>query len=233
MINLQGRQVVVVGGGRVAYRKVMGLLESGATVAVISPALEDRLEELATQGAIQWIPAPFDEALLNRYEDVALIFGATNIREVNVATFNAAAKRKIPCNIADVPDLCTFIVPAVIAQGDLMIAVSTGGSSPALARRIREDLAKRFGPEYAEMTRVMGELRRLVLSTGSPSDENKRVFLEIVDSEVLPAIKDNDWERALEILTALLPADISPLEIVRAVLPQDVGAESHSDRTGR
>jgi len=219
MINLQGRRVIVVGGGRVALRKVAGLLESGAEVAVISPEMEPGLEELARQDAIVWVRKCFDELLLDSYSDIALIFGTTNSREVNVAIYEEAAKRKIPCNIADVPDLCTFIVPAVINQGDLMIAVSTGGSSPALARRIREDLSRRFGPEYAEMTRIMGEVRKLVLGTGNSSDENKKVFLEIVDSEILPAIKDNDWERALEILRTILPQNIAPLEIIRAVVP--------------
>jgi precorrin-2 dehydrogenase/sirohydrochlorin ferrochelatase len=231
MISLEGRQVIVVGGGRVAFRKVRGLLESGAEVAVISPKLEANLESLAAQGRIAWIPKDFDESLLDEYADIALIFGTTNRREVNVATYEAAIKRKIPCNIADVPDLCTFIVPAVITQGDLMIAVSTGGSSPALARRIREDLASRFGPEYAEMTRIMGELRSLVLGTGSSSDENKKVFLGIVDSEVLPAIRDNDWERALEILRTILPQNIAPMEIVRAVLPQDAASEESRKET--
>jgi precorrin-2 dehydrogenase/sirohydrochlorin ferrochelatase len=233
MISLEGRQVIVVGGGRVAFRKVRGLLESGAEVAMISPKLEANLESLAAQGRIAWIPKDFDESLLDEYADIALIFGTTNRREVNVATYEAAIKRKIPCNIADVPDLCTFIVPAVITQGDLMIAVSTGGSSPALARRIREDLASRFGPEYAELTRIMGELRGLVLGTGSSSDENKKVFLGIVDSEVLPAIRDNDWERALEILRTILPQNIAPMEIVRAVLPQDAAPEESRKETER
>lgn len=224
--------MVVVGGGRVAFRKVKGLLDSGAAVAVISPNLEAGLEDLAARGSITWIAENFDESLLDDFADIALVFGTTNIRKVNVATYNAAVIRKIPCNIADVPDLCTFIVPAVITQGDLMIAVSTGGSSPALARRIREDLAGRFGPEYAEMTRVMGELRRLVLGTGSSSDENKKVFLKIVDSEVLPALRDNDWERALEILRTILPQNIAPLEILRAVLPQDADPEARKDEAG-
>jgi precorrin-2 dehydrogenase len=232
MISLQGRQVVVVGGGRVAFRKVKGLLESGAQVTVISPELDAGLEDLADRGLIAWAPQNFDESLLDRYADIALIFGTTNRREVNVETYNAAIKRKIPCNIADVPDLCTFIVPAVITQGDLMIAVSTGGSSPALARRIREDLANRFGSEYAEMTRIMGELRRVVLEAGNSSDENKKVFLEIVDSEVLSAIKENDWERALEILRTILPQNIAPLEIVRAVLPQNTVSEEPQFETG-
>jgi len=208
MMNLDERQAIVVGGGRVAARKIASLLESGARVTVISPELETQLEELADSGAIHWLPETFEEAHLDRYSHAALVFGTTDSREVNIRIHDAAVARKIPCNIADVPDLCTFIVPAVITQGDLIIAVSTGGSSPALARRIREDLEGRYGPEYAAMTRLMGELRKLVLAAGSPSDENKKLFLEIVDSEILTALRENDRDRALEILKAILPGNL-------------------------
>ncbi len=101
------------------------------------------------------------------------VFGTTDNREVNLRVYRACVDRKIPCNIADVPDLCTFIVPAVITQGDLMIAVSTGAHPRPWPDGIREDLEERFGPEYAEMTRLMGELRKLVLAIGMPSEENK------------------------------------------------------------
>jgi precorrin-2 dehydrogenase / sirohydrochlorin ferrochelatase len=214
MMNLEGKRVVVVGGGSVAARKVASLLESGAVPAIISPELRDGLKALSEEGKIDWLPERFEEASLDRYPDAVLVFGATDRRDVNVKIHKAATDRKLPCNIADVPDLCTFIVPAVITQGELLIAVSTGGSSPALARRIREDLQRRFGPEYAEMTRVMGELRKLVLRTGSSSDENKKLFMEIVDSEILAALRDNDREKALAILKTILPQDVNPDEAI-------------------
>lgn len=208
MMNLDGKQVIVVGGGRVALRKIRSLILSGTRVVVISPKIEDELEELVSQGTIAWIPEPFRASLLDRYPDAVLIFGTTDARDVNVAIHAAAVERRIPCNIADVPDLCTFIVPAVITQGDLMIAVSTGGASPALARRIREDLEKRYGPEYAAMTQLLGELRKRVLQTSSTSDDNKKLFLEIVDSEILTALRQKDREKALEILRAILPREV-------------------------
>jgi precorrin-2 dehydrogenase / sirohydrochlorin ferrochelatase len=214
MMVLNGRRVIVVGGGRVAARKITSLLESGARVTVISPKLENDLQELATSEEIEWLPEAFEEALLDRYPETALVFGTTDNREVNIEIHRAAESRKIPCNIADVPDLCTFIVPAVITQGDLIIAVSTGGSSPALARRIREDLESRYGPEYAAMTKLMGELRKVVLAAGSSSDENKKLFLEIVDSEILTALRENDRDRALEILKTILPGDLDPKPVI-------------------
>lgn len=205
MMSLVARRVIVIGGGRVALRKVRSLLESGALVTVVSPELHDELHELATGGSIEWISDAFDESHLDRHPDVALVFGTTDRREVNVRIHSAAVARKLPCNIADVPDLCTFIVPAVITQGDLIIAVSTGGSSPALARRIREDLEKQYGPEYAAMTKMMGDLRKLVLGMGGSSDENRRIFKEIVESDLLAALRENDRARAREILTTILP----------------------------
>lgn len=210
MMNLEGKRVVVVGGGSVATRKVTSLLESGAKPVVIAPELTAGLEKLVEQGQIDWLPEGFEENMLDRYPDTVLVFGATDLREVNLSIYRAATERRIPCNIADVPDLCTFTVPAVITQGELMIAVSTGGSSPALARRIREDLQQRFGPEYAEMTRVMRELRKLILRTGNSSEENRKIFMEIVDSEILSALRENDREKALAILKTILPQDVNP-----------------------
>lgn len=214
MMNLEGKQIIVVGGGRVALRKINGLRESGACITVISPKLENELKKLAENGNISWIEEEFDESLLDLCPEAVLVFGTTDQREVNLRIQTASTKRKIPCNIADVPDLCTFIVPAVITQGDLIISVSTGGSSPALARRIREDLEKVFGPEYAVMTRLMGGLRKQILSTGSSSDENRKLFLEIVDSEMLDALRQNDKEKAFAILKAILPRDVDPVPAI-------------------
>ena len=210
MMNLQEREVIVVGGGHVGLRKVTGLLDAGATVIVISPKLVGGLMELAEQGRIKWVAKDFDESLLDLYPQALLVFGTTSSRDVNVAVHRAAIRRKVPCNIADVPDLCTFFVPAVITQGDLMIAVSTGGSSPALARRIREDLEKKFGPEYASLTKLMAEIRKQVLNAGSSSDENRKLFLDLIDSEILAALRDNDRQRVIEILKSILPQQVNP-----------------------
>ncbi len=210
MMSLAGKRVIVVGGGRVGMRKIMGLLESAASITVIAPDLEPELQDLVRQDQIEWVPERFDKTLLDRYPEAVLVFGTTDRREVNMAIYRACMDRQILCNIADVPNLCSFIVPAVITQGDLMIAVSTGGASPALARRIREDLEKHYGPEYGEMTRVLGELRKLVLRTGSSPDANKKIFREIVSSEILAALRENDRERVLEILKAILPQNVDP-----------------------
>ena len=208
MMNLVNKRVVVVGGGRVGLRKTFSLLESGARVALIAPRIEPELMELEKQGRVNWIEANFSDQILDRFPDTVLIFGTTDNRETNVEIYESANRRKIPCNIADVPDLCSFIVPAVISQGDLIISVSTGGSSPALARRIRQELQKQFGPEYGKMTKLMGDLRKHVMSVGAGSDENRKLFSEIVDSELLKALRESDTKKALDILKKILPKDI-------------------------
>ncbi len=210
MLNVQNKTAVVVGGGSVALRKTLGLLACGAKVVVIAPQLKPEMHDLVGAGQIQWIEEEFRESILDRVPDPIMVFGTTNNREANAAIYGAASQRRIPCNIADMPDLCTFIVPAVITQGDLMIAVSTGGASPALAKRIREDLQKHFGPEYAQMTKLMGELRREIIRQGKTSDENKRVFGALVNSELLEALRANNKDRVFEILTSILPSDLSP-----------------------
>ena len=223
VMDITGKPVVVVGGGSVAYRKVKSLLECGAAVTVISPELVPGLRVLVEPERVQWNPETFSAEHLNRDYKPVLVFGTTNRREVNMETFRAATQLGIPCNIADVPDLCTFTVPAVVSRGDLMIAVSTGGASPALARRIREDLEARFGPEYAILTKIMGGLRRQILTLGRSSDENKDLFLRIVDSEILEALKNNDLDGAVSCLRALLPPGIDPEPLVKEAFTDGTG----------
>lgn len=218
LINIEGRPVIVVGGGNVALRKVVSLLESGAVVTVVSPRVVPRLKELADEGRITWLPEPFDEAVLDREPMPALIFGTTDRNEVNIQIHKAATLRRVPCNIADVPDLCTFIVPAVVSRGDLTIAISTGGASPALARRIREDMEASYGPEYAVAVKILGVLRKRILREGGSSDENREIFFRIVDSKLMSALREQDEARAVAILESLLPGGIDPAPMVRSAL---------------
>ena len=210
-LDIKDRHCLVVGGGPVAARKAKTLMECEAMVTVVSPEFNESFRILAQNPRLTLVQRPYE---ISDLEGKFLVIGATSDEALNRQINADAESRNMLCNIADVPDLCTFIVPAVITQGDLMIAVSTGGSSPALARRIREDLEQRFGPEYAEMTKLMGEIRRLVLAIGMPSDENKKLFTEIVDSTLLDALKKNDKERALEILRSILPREVDPQSAV-------------------
>ncbi len=217
MVDLEGKPVLVIGGGVVASRKVEGLLAAGAQVVVISPDILPELQRMHDAGEIRWVQERFDESRLDRYPDTALIFGATDDRDVGVRIYEAARKRGIPCNIADVPDLCTFYVPAVVSVGDLMIAISTGGSSPALARRIRESLEMQYGPEYGKITAIMAEIRKQALSHSRSTAENKKLFMSVVDSGLLAALKADDPEEVQRVLGDVLPDWMDLQRVLAAV----------------
>jgi precorrin-2 dehydrogenase / sirohydrochlorin ferrochelatase len=225
MMNLADRGVAVVGGGKVAARKIAALLASGAAVTVIAPRVEDEVSGLASAGRIVWINARFSENLLDEIPDLTLVFGATDDREIGKALYEAAMQRGVPCNIADDPELCTFILPAVLARGDLMICVSSGGASPALSRRLREELEEQFGDEYAILTRLLADLRGRVLDLGRSSDENRALFYQVVDSDLLSALRERDWERSSEILGKILPESVAPQPLIRRAVSGPQGEE--------
>lgn len=225
MMLIHDKPVLVVGGGRVALRKVRSLLECGAQVTIISPEVEDELRDLAAQGRIRWIAESFGEGAQESILNPVLIFGATDQRDVNVRTSRFAAERGVPCNIADVPELCTFTVPAVVARGDLTIAVSTGGASPALARRIRERLEVEFGPEYEKLTRILAGVREALIPLGYSSDRNRELFFRIVDSGLIEAVRANDWQRAVSALRSYLPEGVAVEQIVREAVDHGAGED--------
>lgn len=218
MMDLNGEPVLVVGGGRVAARKVATLLECGATVTVVAPEVIEELAVLAQAEKIDWIQEGFSTTILECFPEPTLIFGTTDDREVNTAVYESAVERRIPCNIADVPDLCTFTVPAVMERGDLTISVSTGGASPALARRIRERLNEEFGNEFAALAEIMKELRTRVLEQGRSPNENKEIFFKIVDSDLVSALKQGEEEKAVSLLSSILPEGLDPAGTVSRAL---------------
>ena len=150
-LDLRGRPCLVVGGGAVAQRKVQGLLAAGAAVTVVAP---------------ECLPMPDGvTVVLRRFADedlagVALAVAASDDREVNARVARVARERDTWVNVVDDPSAGTVIMPAVARRGDLRIAVSTGGASPALAARLRERLESEFGPEYGDLVALLGELRR-------------------------------------------------------------------------
>ncbi len=219
MIRLDGQSVVVVGGGNVALRKVRTLLDHGAEVIVIAPEVGPELKDAAGAGSITWIEDAFREALLDDFKEMpVLVFGTTDDRIVNTAVFRAAERRGIPCNIADVPDLCSFIVPALMRRGDLSIAISTGGASPALARRIREGLESRFGPEYETLTELLGALRSRITEQGHSSDENKIIFMRLVDAGLEDMLKSGNRDALVSTVRSIVPFDIDAEQIMDSVL---------------
>ena len=158
-LQLRSQPVLVVGGGRVAVRKVDLLRRSGARVTVVAPELRQELRELAASGAIQHIPARF---AADHLEGATLVVAATNDHEVNVSVSSAARARRLPVNVVDDPTLSTFIFPAIVDRSPIIVAVSSGGESPVLARRVREQIESVLPEKLGALARFMGERRKAV-----------------------------------------------------------------------
>jgi siroheme synthase-like protein len=155
-LNLSGKKCTVLGGGQVALRKVTSLLKYFAMVTVISPRLCAGLRKLADDGKIKVISRPYRAGDL---DGAVVAIVATSSDAVNNAATAEAREKKVPVNVVDNPGLSDFIVPSIVRRGNLTLAVSTAGSSPALARRIRRKLEQEFGTEYATLTRLVAEVR--------------------------------------------------------------------------
>ena len=191
---MQARRTVVVGGGHVAARKVESLLEAEAHVKVISPVLVPELELLMEAGDITALKRSYQEGDL---EGAFLVIAATDDNTVNQAIWAEATKRGCLINVVDDPEHSTFILPAVMQHGEMSIAITTGGSSPALARRLRERLENIIGPEYGTLTELMAELRPELLENFAPGNARLQAALRIVDSNILSVIQEQGRNAAL------------------------------------
>jgi precorrin-2 dehydrogenase/sirohydrochlorin ferrochelatase len=156
-VKLAGRKCLVVGGGPVAEGKAEGLLASGATVVVVAPAVTEKIAGWSREHRLAWHARRFEPSDL---EGAFLVIAATGVDAVNESVFRGAEARGILCNAVDEPERCHFYYPAVVRRGALQIAISTGGLSPALASRLRQELEKQFGPEYEHWLEELGVLRQ-------------------------------------------------------------------------
>jgi len=189
-LDLEGRPCVVVGGGRVAERKVLGLLSCSAQVSVVSPELTGELLHQHNEGAIQWINREYRKGDL---QHAFLVIAATDDEETQKQVYEEAAAHNILLNVADVPQRCNFILPATVRQGDLIISISTAGKSPALARKLRMELEKRFGAEYRILVDILGAIRPVILAAGLEQQENEQLFKQLLHDEMAEWIRGRDW----------------------------------------
>lgn len=200
-LDIKNKPCVVIGGGKVAERKVVSLLDAGAEVLVISPEITPALKKLASKKKISHCPKSYEEGDLKGF---LLAYSATDNPEVNKNVFQGAKKQGILLNIVDVPDMCNFIVPSVVDRGDLLIAISTSGKSPAMAKRIRKELEKEFGKEYEIFLEIMGIIRKSLLKQGMESDKNKRIFEKLIDLPLLGLIKEKNKKEIDRLLNDML-----------------------------
>ncbi len=205
-IELEGKKVLVVGGGAVACRKVQTLLECGARVFLAAHVLTPELQEMVERETIHFLGREFKDEYLN---NAFMVIAATDDKALNHQISVCARNQRVLVNAVDQPPDCDFIVPSILKRGDLQIAISTSGKSPALARRIRKGLEIQFGEEYGTFLAMMGRLRKEILSLGLPQEENSRLFQKIVDADLLKDFSDGFPHKMTEYLKSILPEQVN------------------------
>ena len=190
-VKLTGKQCLVVGAGKVAQRKIAGLLAAEADVTVVSPSVTPTVEEWSVTGRIMLHRRVFHP---EDVQGMAVIVAAASDPAVNLAVYEAALPQQW-VNIVDRPDLCSFVVPAVVERGDLQIAISTGGQNPGLAKKLRSEWEERLGAEYEEYTRFLGEMRRRLLSLGLEEEEKRSILAALLDERFYHWTKSGQIER--------------------------------------
>ncbi len=205
-LDVTGRECVVVGGGEVAARKVESLLEAGARVTVVSPALSPSLEAMVSRRLTIHIAREYERGDIN---GCALVYAATDDPKLQRQLAAEAGALGIPINVVDVPELCTFIAPAIVKRGALQIAISTAGASPAFAARLRRKLEHEFGAEYAVTLDVLrAARRRLHADEMDPSDRMRRLK-ELANSALPDAIALGDVAAVDQLLATHLGDGVS------------------------
>jgi precorrin-2 dehydrogenase / sirohydrochlorin ferrochelatase len=182
-LKLTGRRCVVVGGGEIGLEKVEGLLACDGRVVLVAPHAVPELEALAAEGSIEWERREYEASDLER---TFIAIAATNDTEVNIRVYQDAERRAMLVNIVDVPPLCNFILPAIVRTGPLAIAISTAGASPALAKRIKAQVAEEYGEPYARLAVLLNDVRGWAKGTLPTYQDRKGFFESIVNGEPDP-----------------------------------------------
>lgn len=212
-LDIKGKNCLVVGGGAVGARKAATLGKAGGCVTVISPLVSEKLDKVIKKadGSIQVKKKEYESSDIN---GMTLVFAATDNARINSQVSKDASQLNILCNVADAPANSNFILPAVVEQGDLLLAVSTCGNSPALAKQIKKKLQTEFGPEYKTVLQVMGRIREKLLSQGHDPDQHKKVFYSLIEQGIIDLIRDEDEKKINQILGQLLGNDVVYKDLV-------------------
>jgi precorrin-2 dehydrogenase / sirohydrochlorin ferrochelatase len=200
-LKLSGRRCVVVGGGDVGLEKVEGLLACDGDVTLIAPDAIEPLRAFADEGSIRWERRAY--AGPEDLEGVFMVIAATNDTDVNIGVYEDAERRAMLVNVVDVPPLCNFILPAIVRSGPLAIAISTAGASPALAKRIRNEIADEYGEPYARLAVLLNDVRGWAKGTLPTYQDRKEFFESIVNGDPDPVeLLRRDEEDAVRDLIA-------------------------------
>lgn len=187
-LRVADRWCVVVGGGQVAARKAAALVDCGARVRMVSP---DFLPELQHRDDLQRVPEPFQP---HHLDGALLVIAATDDPRVNAAVARHARRLGVLVNVVDEPDLCDFIVPAVVSRGDLTLAVCTHGASPTLARRLKDELADRYDQAYGQLAALLAEVRPMVHARFQDPARRRQVFDALSDPGWLDRLRTDGFE---------------------------------------
>jgi precorrin-2 dehydrogenase/sirohydrochlorin ferrochelatase len=200
-LKLTGRRCVVVGGGEIGLEKIEGLLACDGRAVLIAPRAEPELERLAAEGSIEWIRREYATGDL---EATFIAIAATNDTDVNIRVYEDAERRAMLVNVVDVPPLCNFILPAIVRTGPLAIAISTAGASPALAKRIKAQIAEVYGEPYARLAVLLNDVRGWAKGTLPTYQDRKRFFEDIVNGQPDPIelLRAGDEPAVLELIAA-------------------------------
>ena len=219
-LDIENRNVVIIGGGNVCARKAETMMNYGARVTIVSPEFTDEIERWAHDGQLQLRRKKYDESDL---EGANVVIASTDDESINTKIAADSRRRRIPVNVVDVTHLCEFIVPAIIEKGSVQIAVSTGGKSPALARTLKEDLHRLIGPEYDEVNQLLGSLRDGAKKVLPTDVDRKKFFDGIIAKGILDMLRSGRKREAYEtIARACEAAGVPVSDEVSRVLAETV-----------
>jgi siroheme synthase-like protein len=200
-LKLKGRRALVVGGGDIGLEKVEGLLACDAEVRLVAPEAHESLQELASEGSITWIQREYEQPDL---DGCLMAIAATDDTDVNIKVYNDAERKAMLVNVVDVPPLCNFILPAIVRTGPLAVAISTAGASPALAKRMKREIAEMFGEPYADLAVMLNEVRGWAKGTLPTYQDRKEFFEGIVngDPDPIALLRSGEVDSVRELIVA-------------------------------
>ncbi|MFH0775601.1 MAG: S8 family serine peptidase [bacterium] len=196
-LNLEKKRCLVIGGGKVAERKAISLLTTGASVCIISPKITKRLKGYVAKKKIEHIER---EYVSGDIKDTFLVIGATDDEKTNIQIAKDCRNLGILVNIVDSPLLSNFLVPATVVRGKLVISIGTSGNSPALAKKIKEEIGALYGPEYGELTELLGDLRQKVHQKINSESQRKLFWEKLINSDLLSLIKKKEKKKIEELV---------------------------------